>query len=71
LWIFPITGFFSADLKEAVVAQREMALKIVQKNDFKKPPAMIAGVDISCNRLNSDKKIFVAISLISYLDLAS
>ncbi|HRD54791.1 MAG TPA: hypothetical protein PLC42_00165 [Parachlamydiaceae bacterium] len=48
-----------------------MALKIVQKNDFKKPPAMIAGVDISCNRLNSDKKIFVAISLISYLDLAS
>lgn len=61
--------FFPDNLKDAAVIQKEMASKVIQENDFTMPPKIIAGVDISCNRFDSEKRIFAAIVLLSYPSL--
>jgi deoxyribonuclease V len=63
-WLYP------ASFQEAIKSQKEMAEHIVLSDALQKPPALIAGMDVSNNRFDPTERIFAASVILSYPELA-
>jgi len=63
-WLYP------ASIQEAMESQKEMAKQIILKDQLKKVPTLIAGMDVSNNLFDPTQRIFAATVVLSYPKLA-